>query len=222
MTPFPQKKQRGIALIEAMVAIIVAALGVLAVLAVQLRTLADSSTTVRRAQAIRLIEDLSERLKVHPNALQDLASSKYKSGWKATLTTPDPDCGNAACNAAQLTAYDLVQWKTTVQTVLPAGDANVFLASGEGTNSNRRLLGVMISWRENERSTAGEYKDSIDVTKMKNGTDAGKDTFVSATGSGTDDVTCPTGSTCHLQYISVAARCAPYLLGGATPLYFCS
>ena len=62
-TTLPKNKhQRGIALIESLVAIVITALGILGILGVQMRTLADTSTTVRRAQAIRLIEDLGERM----------------------------------------------------------------------------------------------------------------------------------------------------------------
>ena len=49
--------QRGISLIESLVAIVVMALGILGILGVQMRTLADTQTGVRRAHAIRLIED---------------------------------------------------------------------------------------------------------------------------------------------------------------------
>ncbi len=74
--------QRGISLIESMVAIVVMALGILGILGVQMRTLADTQTGVRRAQAIRLIEDLSERMKVNPNALGSLGN--YTTGWGRT------------------------------------------------------------------------------------------------------------------------------------------
>ena len=66
------RRQRGITLIESLVAIVVAALGILGIVGVQMRTLTDTSSTVRRAQAIRLIEDLSERMKVNPNAIATL------------------------------------------------------------------------------------------------------------------------------------------------------
>ena len=33
-----------------------------------MRTLADTSTSLRRAQAIRLIEDLGERMRTNPSA----------------------------------------------------------------------------------------------------------------------------------------------------------
>src|SRR2546429_3388547 len=42
----------------------------------QMRTLTDTQTTVRRAQAIRLIEDLGERMKVNP---RDRKSTRLNS-----------------------------------------------------------------------------------------------------------------------------------------------
>ena len=64
--PAPAQRQRGITLIESLVAIVIMALGILGILGVQMRTLADTQTGVRRAQAVRLIEDLSERIQVSP------------------------------------------------------------------------------------------------------------------------------------------------------------
>ena len=68
LSPHAHLRQRGFSLIESLVAVVVMALGILGILGVQMRTLADTQTGVRRAQAIRLIEDLSERIKLNPNA----------------------------------------------------------------------------------------------------------------------------------------------------------
>lgn len=120
MTTTMQKHQRGITLIESLVAIVIAALGILGILGVQMRTLTDTQTTVRRAQAIRLIEDLSERMKVSPNAL--LSIKDYESGYseKGSALTAST-CDSAACTPAEQAAYDLKQWKTTVEQTLPGG-----------------------------------------------------------------------------------------------------
>lgn len=212
-------RQRGITLIESLVAIVVAALGILGILGVQMRTLTDTQTTVRRAQAIRLIEDLSERLKVNPNALGDL--NAYVSVFSATPTPGD--CATNKCNHTDLAAYDLGMWKQTVGNTLPLGQASIFIAPGESgmAASNRRLLGVMISWRENERDIADaddkkKYGDNVDATQLR----ASDGTF--STGAGADQTkdACPANRTCHLQYIPVAARCAPYL-GGGSVQYYC-
>jgi len=207
MSTKPLSRQRGITLIESLVALILAALGILGIIGVQMRTLVDTTTTVRRAQAIRLIEDLSERMKVNPNALLGLSgyASKYDQKAKDYASA---DCSKAACAPADQTAYDLSQWKTTVEQTLPLGQASTFLTPGETVDANRRQLGVIIAWRENERNVS----DADDKKKFKDNIDASK--FLKADGSfsvGTDDGNaCPDGFTCHLQYLPVSARCAPY------------
>ena len=197
-------RQRGITLIESLVAIFVTALGILGILGVQMRTLTDTQTSVRRAQAVRLIEDLGERMKVSPNALLGLAD--YASGYDqegSDLTATD--CSSAPCTPAEQAGYDLKQWKTTVQQTLPLGQASIFLAPGETANANRRQLGVMIAWRENERSDDASFKNPINA----------------AAGGGS--VTCPSNHTCHLQYLPVAARCAPYKpVGGTAFQHYCA
>ena len=212
MTTTMQKHQRGITLIESLVAIVIAALGILGILGVQMRTLTDTQTTVRRAQAIRLIEDLSERMKVSPNAL--LSIKEYESGYSnngSDLTVTD--CGSATCTPAEQAKYDLKQWKTTVEQTLPSGQASIFLAPGETADTNRRQLGVIIAWRENER--AGTKTDDIDASKFR-----AADGSITA---GTDTTNaCPADKTCHLQYLTVAARCAPYDNGSGTKVLYCS
>lgn len=200
-------RQRGITLIESLVALIVVALGILGIIGAQMRTLVDTTTTVRRAQAIRLIEDLSERMKVNPNALLGLTG--YASGYdKKAKDYASADCSSNACAPADQAAYDLKQWKTTVEQTLPLGLSSTFLTPGETIDANRRQLGVIIAWRENEQ----HISDTDDKKKFKDNIDASK--LLKADGSfsaGTDDSNaCPDGFTCHLQYLPVSARCAPY------------
>lgn len=209
MQHLPKTRQSGIALIESLVAIVVVALGILGIAGVQIRTLSDTQTTVRRAQAIRIIEDLGERMKVNPNALRDI--NLYVSGF---TDEPTPGDCSTGCTHTELAAFDLAIWKQTLKGNLPLGQANVFLAPGEGaTNPDRRQLGVMISWRENERDITGAYRNEIDATQNK-----------AADGTLSDGANvanaCPTGRTCHLQYLPVSARCAPYF-AGADVQFFC-
>lgn len=200
-----RKLQRGISLLESMVAIVVMALGILGILGMQVRTLADTSTTVRRAQAIRFIEDLSERAKVNPNALGNIASYVIGAG----APPAPPVCNAKGCQAQDLALLDIRLWKQSVLASLPLSDAIVFQVADETVPNNTRQLGVLISWRENERSDAADYKASSAIV-------AAKDM------SGTD-IVCPAERICHLQYIQLIARCTPYLLGGPTsPMAFCS
>ncbi|MFC7206114.1 type IV pilus modification protein PilV [Comamonas endophytica] len=197
-------KQRGVTLIESLVAIVVMALGVLGILGVQMRTLADTQTSVRRAQAVRLIEDLSERIRVNPNGLSLLASYAIDTPEPAAtpgatelaaLRTLQASCTTSACSGAQLISRDRALWLATVQQTLPLGHARVFLVASEDTPVDRRQLGVMISWRENERTAAAGLQPP-------------------ATSSG--GVSCPAERSCHVQYIQPGARCLPYGATGST------
>lgn len=196
-------KQRGITLIESLVAIVVMALGVLGILGAQMRTLADTQTGVRRAQAVRLIEDLSERIRVNPTGLSQLASYVIDTAEPATppgaqelaaLRTLQASCTTSACTGAQLATRDRALWLATVQQTLPLGNARVFVVASENTSVDRRQLGVMISWRENEKTQA-----------------AGLAVPSSASGG----VSCPTDPvrSCHVQFIQPGGRCLPF---GAT------
>jgi type IV pilus assembly protein PilV len=168
----------------------------------QMRTLADNQTGVRRAQAIRLIEDLSERTKANPHSLSQI--NQYVSGWDDIPDAAAANCATRYCDPADMALYNLSQWKTSVGRMLPLGRARIFIAEDEaGTAPNQRQLGVMLSWRENERSTEDGYKNPLGV------------------GSEKGEVACPANTTCHLQYITLGARCAPYFADQQVQ-FFCS
>ena len=208
------RRQRGITLIESLVAIVVAALGILGIVGVQMRTLTDTSTSLRRAQAIRLIEDLGERMRTNPSALANL--NAYVANFAAS-----PSVGNCAsgCDLTQLAAYDLAVWKKAVGDTLPAGKVSIFVPPAESAlaASQGRQLGVMVAWRENERDTSAAYKDDIDATKVRDA--SGNLTAGGGSNQATD--ACPANHTCHLQYIPVSSRCAPYAPGAGGTMYVC-
>lgn len=190
-------KQSGITLLESLVAILVMAIGLLGIVGLQTRTLTDTQTGVRRAQAIRFVEDLSERTHSHPNALDNAAS--YTISFGAALGTIT-DCAltsgfpATSCTPAQLAAYDRNRWVSQVRAHMPLGDAAVFAAPGD-----TRQLGVMISWRENERAREGDTTANTDAYKA----------IFAMPSTGAAGVTCPAGRICHLQYISLNQRCIP-------------
>ena len=166
-----------------------------------MRTLADTQTGVRRAQAIRLIEDLSERAKVNPSALANI--NEYAIGF-GSAGTPTKNCKTGSCNSSELAQYDISTWKQAVADTLPLGDASVFLSADEATPGNRRQLGVMISWRENENDPAAATIFTPDST-------------------GSAGISCPTNRICHLQYIQLNSRCTIYTMGGpGANMYFCA
>lgn len=186
-----RRRQRGITLIESLVAIVVMALGILGILGVQMRTLTDTQAGVRRAQAIRLIEDLGERLQSNPDALGNLST------YTTTPTSSD-DCANTACAPDKLATYDIKQWRASAKDALPGSQAIVFIPQG-----GPRQLGVLIGWNENRYDKSSSDYASLTAPLTVSGTNTAGAT-----------VSCPANLICHIQYIQPTQRCTPWSLGG--------
>ena len=193
--------QQGITLLESLIAIIVIALGVLGILGMQMRTLNNTQNSLYRTQAIRLIDDLSERIAANPNAL--LNTEEYITTNWGNNQEFSQNCKTEKCSNENLAKYDLLQWRNSVKNSLPLGDARTFISDDEASVAdNKRQLGVMIAWRMNENNNSQEYLDPLNA----------------ATGSG-NTVSCPDNHTCHLQYIPLLARCAPYYASNTTKVF---
>jgi len=138
------RRQAGIALLESLIALAILASALLGMLFVQLHTLAEAQSTMHRAQALRLTEDLSERIQSNPGGFAQLAD--YRSDW-GPAAAHAPDCEAQWCDAAALAQWDLQAWKARVAHALPLGAATVFDLPGLAAGEPRRALGVMIGWR---------------------------------------------------------------------------
>ncbi|WP_326538959.1 type IV pilus modification protein PilV [Pseudorhodoferax sp.] len=196
------RRQQGVTLLESMIAIVLVALGVLGILGVQLRTLADTQTAVRRAQAIRLIEDLSERIRANPAALTAGVVANYQIGWNTAIDSV-PDC-TLDCTPSALASADIAQWKRTVMSTMPLGNASVFAVTDASGVNTRPQLAVMISWRENERQREGDTDAETAAYKTHFALDPVR------AGTGDTSLTCPADRICHLQYLQPTLRCLPY------------
>lgn len=178
----PKKRiqaQKGISLIESLVALIILALGILGLAGIQTRTLTEARLTNARAVAVRMVGDIQERMKVNSAALQ-IAPNPYLTNWGAV---PAPtNCNTTACTPAQLAGFDLSQWKVTLAAALPNGDGRVYQSANDPT-----VFGVFISWTNNIGAQAvGDeetYNAPFDID------------------TGIDGVACPNGSICHLTMI---------------------
>jgi type IV pilus assembly protein PilV len=172
-----QSRQRGLSLIEAMVSIVVLALGMMGLAGVQARLLVESRTANSRATAVGLIDDLTNRMLLNRDAA--LANS-YALAWSATKAAQD--CATAQCSGTQLAQSDLNTWRIAVLASLPSANATVFQSPNDP-----RQIGIAIAWTANESKAADAdattYSSPFAVTTAANG------------------VNCPANSICHLVYV---------------------
>jgi type IV pilus assembly protein PilV len=175
-----KSRQRGISLMESLIALVVLALGIMGLAGVQTRVLAESRTANYRAIAIGLIDDLNNRLLLNRNAALS-SPTPYALNW-GTPAAPPTDCTASQCSGIDLAKFDLDQWHALVAASLPGGSAAVFLSP-----TDARQIGIAIAWNTNEGKAADtdttKYTSPFAVTAAANG------------------VACPANSICHFAYV---------------------
>lgn len=112
--------QHGIALFEALVALVILAAGVLGLLWMHQQALMQQRQQLMRAIAMGLADDLVERMTL--NAPQ---RHLYVRTWGNTSNAA-PDCAAVACTRQDLAAWDMQQLQQSLTRQLPEGDAAVF------------------------------------------------------------------------------------------------
>jgi type IV pilus assembly protein PilV len=177
-------RQRGVSLLESLVALSILAIAILGLLAVQWRTLAHAGHSLRRAQAVQLAADLAGRLRSNPIARAQL--NAYASSWGVRPAAPAKACDQAACNAVELARWDIARWRASVADTLPQGDAATFVLSSQTGPARPRQLGVMVGWRQ---SSEPADDDSPAARRL----------LQPATGSAATD--CPSRLHCHLVHV---------------------
>lgn len=147
--------QRGMSLVEVMVALLVLGIGVMGYAALQLRSVKMSEDTYSRSQAMAIAQDAIERVRANIDGLPTYLSTN----WGADLAAPETRCTytNAIpptpCTAEQMVANDVYELRTTARTMLPAGSVEV-----EACN---QLTCVTVAW--NETTTANCDQDAINA-----------------------------------------------------------
>ncbi|WP_374585248.1 type IV pilus modification protein PilV [Ideonella dechloratans] len=161
-----RRGQRGVALIEVLVAILVVSLGMLAMAGLLSTSTRFGKTSEFRSVATLLANDLADRMRANfdPNA----KSGQYYVDEPATLALGIPAAVTCAdpskCSPQEQAAVDLAEWQATLFKALPNGTGYVTTRDG-----NYTLFDVWVIWRETDA-------DSAAVTGVNNATNvAGKD-----------------------------------------------
>lgn len=186
--------QRGVSLIEALVALLVLALGILGIAGIQTRTLIESRTTNSRAIAFQMADDLLDRMQSNRAIrFNPPAINPYIVNWGAPAAAGQ-DCFTGECTGPQLAAFDLLQWKTTLANLLPQGDAQVFQSPTDASQ-----FGVLIGWTQTQTkneaaANAAQAALYANAAAVRDGTGA------AGTGAGAV-AACPVNLICHMVYI---------------------
>jgi len=134
-------KTRGVSLIEVLVALAVAALGLLGTLALQARGLSAQKDAFQRRHAAELVAQFAERMRA--NHLGAFANA-YALDFDVDDPAPSAVAGcGAPCASAQVAARDLDEWRIELRRRLPASAAYVRWSAGDGAGFD-----IAVAWAE--------------------------------------------------------------------------
>jgi type IV pilus assembly protein PilV len=112
--------QRGIGMLELLIALLVFSLGMLGLLSAQLVGKKASFDASQRSVATALARDILERMRANPAQVEAYRATRV--GDEALrVPAPGADCNVAACSAEQLAAFDVWQWESLLR-----GESEVF------------------------------------------------------------------------------------------------
>jgi type IV pilus assembly protein PilV len=144
----PARRQRGVSLIEVLVAMVILSLGLLGLANLQTVGLRNTHGATLISQASLLAYDMADRIRANP--LEAAAYSGFVTDCPATVP------------AAPLVAAELAEWSCAVQNLLPAGVGRIASAP----NGNGRRYTITLEWRDpqlDERADPWTSQLVIDV-----------------------------------------------------------
>lgn len=150
--------QQGSTLIEVLVSMIVLAIGILGISAMQTSSLKSNQSSYLRTLAVFHGQDLSERMRSNQAGV---VAGNYDAPTPALTAS----CLAAAgCSAAELAAHDVAEWQAAIAAGLPLGDGEVCLDStpDDGTPASPACDGagaiyaIKLWWDDRRKGNANQ------------------------------------------------------------------
>ena len=138
------RKYRGDTMIEVLVTVLILAVGVLGVAAMQVTTYQNLSISHSASIAAIVAEDFSERMRA--NGVEALADTYNHSADPGTAYS---NCTANACSPSQLAGYDIGTWWEELGATLPLGKGQVTRNGGTNTFT------LTVRWDEDRSGSTG-------------------------------------------------------------------
>lgn len=145
-----RSRQRGLGLLEVLVSIVVLALGLLGLAALQITALKGGHGAYLRSQASLLAYDMGDRLR----AARDTGAPNYV----VALGEP-PVCDRTFVpeEGTPLPAADVAEWRNALACLLPAGNGSV---TRVGVTA---VYDISVQWTDREADAGGSTNAQIDL-----------------------------------------------------------
>ena len=123
-----QNRQRGLSMIELLVAVLVLAIGVLGITALQMVSLQNNRGALYRAEAVQLAYDMMDRIRANPEGA--VPGAAYDGLAMGDGPPASVDCVANACTQAQMVTFDQSVWKCSLGNFNDDAQCVAFRAGG--------------------------------------------------------------------------------------------
>mgnify|MGYP003399266113 FL=1 len=131
--------QKGVGLVEVLVALLLLAVAVMGFIALQYRAIEATAESGARVEAISLARDLAERVRVNRTAATEYTTQLSAAANQRTFTK---NCFNEACDPTELADFDVAQVVNKARTM---GMTVNYLACPDTANGRSC---VYVAWGE--------------------------------------------------------------------------
>ena len=137
-------RQYGVSLIEVMVSIVIASIGLLALAGVNATSVRYTKLSQYRGTATLLATDIGERMRANKAGMAAYVLATNFAGQNAAPAAPVPLCDAVVdtCTSNQLAAADMYAWRLLVRNQLPEGSAAI------AHNAAQLASDVWVVWRD--------------------------------------------------------------------------
>ncbi|MCP4878538.1 MAG: type IV pilus modification protein PilV [Gammaproteobacteria bacterium] len=145
-----ENSQRGVTLVEAMIALLVISIGLLGIASLQITAMNQNTSSLNHSQAVWAAYNMSDRIRANISEFANYDGIRTDGGHSQ-------DCMAGNCSADQMRLADATDWTTMVGN-LPGGLGII--------SSNPDGLQVTVMWDDNGTSATGESCNPLNANDL--------------------------------------------------------
>lgn len=165
-------RQRGVSLIEVLVAVLIFSIGLIGLAGMLVMATRSNQAAYLRTQVTFLAHNMADRMTANPIGVWN---GDYDKEHYNSITADDTGCdGSSPCDPATLATHDQQAWSAQLRTFLPAADASITCTKNVSYTPSASQIdmrppyggncAMTITWNEQKTGDRSNRKDATPQT----------------------------------------------------------
>jgi type IV pilus assembly protein PilV len=158
-------RERGVSLVEVLVALVVLSVGLLGVAALLVQSVQGTRTALYRTKAVNLVSDMADRIRANASAGAAYATANPQIRGCQSIFGQ----ASSACTPALLAEDDLARWRLDIRDAFPQVSAGIPAGTVQFIAGTPQTFRVSVTWQEpatSPNASPDNYNYSADVVMM--------------------------------------------------------